>query len=168
MGTCPHRLDVFAIQDRRKHGMPRPWIARWRVDGRMVSRSFRTRVEADRFRSLLVQAVTTDEAFDLRTGEPTSWSAAPSEASQISIFEWCRRWLAEQWPECDARGFRHATHEQPEGRTATGLQLFRSREGSRRVRGPTAPPLANGAQPHHGWMSMVTPLGFHRWPQLLQ
>ena len=43
MGTCPQKVDVFAVQDRRKDGKSRPWIVRWRVEGRMVSRSFRTR-----------------------------------------------------------------------------------------------------------------------------
>jgi integrase len=103
----PQKIDVFGVQDRRKAGRPRPWAVRWRVDGRMVSRSFRTRVEADRFRSLLVQAVTAGVEFDARSCEPASWTEA-SEVSQLTVFEWCRRWLAEQWPEWQPRTRRSA------------------------------------------------------------
>lgn len=102
------QVDVFGIQDRRKSGKARPWIARWRIDGHMVSRSFRTRVEADRFRSVLLQAVTAGEPFDRETGEPVSWSAPPPEAASLTVFNWTRRWLAEQWPEWQPRTRRSA------------------------------------------------------------
>lgn len=108
MGTCPQKVDVFAVQDRRKDGKARPWIVRWRVEGRMVSRSFRTRVEADRFRSLLVQAVTAGDPFDLHTSEPASWVRPAADVAQLTAFEWCRRWLAEQWPEWQPRTRRSA------------------------------------------------------------
>lgn len=109
MGVRPQKVDVFGVQDRRKGGRPRPWAVRWRVDGKMLSRSFRTRVEADRFRSLLVQAVTGGVGFDSRTGEPASWSGqSKSEASELTVFQWCRRWLAEQWPEWQPRTRRSA------------------------------------------------------------
>jgi integrase len=74
----------------------------------MASRSFRTRVEADRFRSLLVQAVTAGVEFDPRSCEPASWSSEPSAASELTVFGWCRRWLAEQWPEWQPRTLRSA------------------------------------------------------------
>lgn len=108
MGVRPQKVDVFGVQDRRKAGRPRPWAVRWRVDGKMVSRSFRTRVEADRFRSLLVQGVTAGAEFDPRSGEPASWSSGPSEATELAVFDWCRRWLAEQWPEWQPRTRRSA------------------------------------------------------------
>lgn len=108
MGVRPQKVDVFGVQDRRKAGRPRPWIVRWRVDGKMMSRSFRTRVEADRFRSLLVQAVTAGLEFDARSGEPASWSSESREGTELSVFDWCRRWLAEQWPEWQPRTRRSA------------------------------------------------------------
>src|SRR5688572_5050683 len=103
----PQQVDVFSIQDRRKAGRSKPWVVRWRVDGRQTTRSFRTRVEADRFRSLLVQAVTAGDRFDRRSGEPASW-ADQQTAVDLTVFEWCRRWLAEQWPEWQPRTRRSA------------------------------------------------------------
>ncbi len=87
METCPQKIDVFGIQDRRKAGKPRPWIVRWRVDGKMVSRSFRTRVEGDRFRSLLVQAVTAGDAFDGESCEPLAWAAAARSCPACRILD---------------------------------------------------------------------------------
>lgn len=76
MGRPTQDVDVFTIQDRRVHGKAKPWVVRWRVDGQQRTKSFRTRAEADRYRSVLVHAVTRGERFDHRTGEPVSWSAA--------------------------------------------------------------------------------------------
>jgi len=107
MSKRPQLVDVFSIQDRRRRTTSKPWVVRWRVDGRHKSRSFRTRAEADRFRSLLVQAVTAGDRFDQRTCEPASWSEQQA-AVDLSVFEWCRRWLAEQWPEWQPRTRRSA------------------------------------------------------------
>jgi hypothetical protein len=103
----PQKVDVFTLQDRRRHGKAKPWLVRWRVEGRQRARSFRTRAEADRYRSLLTHAVTTGERFELRTGEPLAWTAAAT-AAEVSVFEWARRWLAEQWPEWQPRTRRSA------------------------------------------------------------
>lgn len=100
MARPTQQVDVFGIQERRAHSKARPWIVRWRVDGRFRSRSFRTRAEADRYRSLLVGAVTSGELFDLDTGEPAAWKGG---AGELSVFEWAQRWLAEQWPEWQPR-----------------------------------------------------------------
>ena len=97
----PHQqIDIFAIQERRAHSKAKPWIVRWRVDGRFRSRSFRTRAEADRYRSQLVAAATSGEAFDIDSGEPVTWGGS---AGDLSVFEWAQRWLAEQWPEWQPR-----------------------------------------------------------------
>jgi integrase len=94
------QIDVFTIQDRRSHGKPKPWVARWRVEGQQRSRAFRTRAEAERYRSLLVHAVTSGQRFDRATGEPASWSATVDDPT---LHQWVRRWLAEQWPEWQPR-----------------------------------------------------------------
>ena len=73
MGRPTQDIDVFTIQDRRAHSKPRPWVVRWRVEGQQRTRSFCPRVEADRYRSVLVHAATRGERFDPRTGEPVSW-----------------------------------------------------------------------------------------------
>ena len=53
-------------------------------------------MEAERFRSALLVAVQSGEAFDDVTGEPVSWQPLPE---QMQAHAWARRWLAEQWPE---------------------------------------------------------------------
>jgi hypothetical protein len=61
----------YGVQDRRTTALAKlPWIARHSIDGRQRSKSFRTRAEAERYRALLLQAVTAGERFDDATGEP--------------------------------------------------------------------------------------------------
>ncbi len=90
-------VNVFGLQHRgRSDRIKRPWIVRWSVTGRQRSRSFRTKAEAERLRSLLFTAIQHGERFDERTCEPMSW--LPSDAD-TKMHTWVRRWLAEQWPE---------------------------------------------------------------------
>lgn len=91
-------VDVFGVQDRRSSALvKKPWIVRWRVDGKFKSKSFRTKSEADRYRSSLLTAVHHGEPFDSATGEPSSWT--PGAADQLRLYTWARRWLANQWIE---------------------------------------------------------------------
>jgi integrase len=91
------RIQIWSVQDRRKNPhAKKPWIVRWAVDGESFSRSFRTKSEADRFRSRLHVAQQDGERFDARTGEPESWSPAPDD---VRVHEWARLWVAQQWPE---------------------------------------------------------------------
>ena len=78
----------------------RPWIVRWAVDGRERSRSFQTKAEAERFRSLLLAAQRSGDIFDVETGEPETWLPPVDE---LSVHAWARHWLAEQWPEWQPR-----------------------------------------------------------------
>jgi integrase len=89
-------VAVFSVQRRSGDRNKRPWIARWSVNGRQRSRAFRTKAEADRYRSALLVAQQSGEVFDEQTGEPVSWEPL---ADQVQAHEWSRRWLAEQWPE---------------------------------------------------------------------
>lgn len=93
-------IRVFGVQDRRSGGRSKPWIVRWEVDGRRSSRSFKTRALADRYRSELIVAHDRGEAFDRDSGEPLAWAPAPGE---ITVHEWARRWVAEQWPDWQPR-----------------------------------------------------------------
>jgi len=70
------------------------------VDGRHRSKCFRTRAEAERYRSLLLTAVHRGERFDPATGEPESWQPTVGD---LSVYDWCRRWLGEQWTEWQPR-----------------------------------------------------------------
>ena len=92
---------MYGIQHRaRSERTKRPWIVRWSVAGPQHSRAFRTRTEADRFRSFLVEAQRRGEPFSVDTGEPESWLP---QAGDVRCHEWARRWLAEQWPEWQPR-----------------------------------------------------------------
>ena len=75
-------------------------MVRYTIDGRHRSKSFRTRVEAERYRGLLAQAVHAGGRFDETTGEPESWQ---TPLRDVRVHEWSRRWLAEQWQEWQPR-----------------------------------------------------------------
>lgn len=89
-------VAVFSVQKRSGERNKRPWIARWSVNGRQRSRAFRTRAEADRYRSGLLVARQSGEGFDDLTGEPLSWQPLPDE---VQVHQWARRWVGEQWVE---------------------------------------------------------------------
>ena len=94
-------VAVFGVQHRaRSDRTRRPWIVRWAIEGRQRSRAFATRAEAERYRSALYDAQRRGEVFDLDTGEPGFWAPA---AADMTIHEWARRWVAEQWDEWQPR-----------------------------------------------------------------
>lgn len=102
----PPDVKVFGVQRRsRSERIKRPWIARWRVDGKDHSRSFRVRSEGERFRSALLVAQQKGEPFDPATGEPASWSPA---ADDTAVHDWARTWVGEQWSEWAPRTRRSA------------------------------------------------------------
>src|SRR5262245_35679347 len=98
-------VAVYGVQKRTGERNKRPWVVRWAVTGRQRSRAFRTKAEADRFRTGLLFAQQSGEQFDDATGEPLSWQPLPDEAR---VHDWARRWLAEQWVEWAPRTRRSA------------------------------------------------------------
>ena len=98
-------VQVYGIQDRRATGKPKPWVVRWSVDGPQRSRAFRTKAEAERFRSLLLEATHDGDRFDMTTGEPGSWQPPLGD---MMVYAWARRWLSEQWIEWQPRTRRSA------------------------------------------------------------
>src|SRR5688500_9845922 len=108
MGRPRQQVDVFGMQDRRKQNKAKPWIVRWRLDGQQRTKAFRTRAEGDRYRADLLRAIDIGERFDETTGEPVSWQ--PDARVDITVFDWARRWLADQWPEWQPRT-RHSAVE---------------------------------------------------------
>jgi hypothetical protein len=94
-------IAIVGVQDRRARTQAKlPWIVRHAVDGRQRSKAFRTRAEADRYRTLLLQAVTAGQRFDEATGEPESWHAPMAD---LHVHEWTRQWLAQHWDEWQPR-----------------------------------------------------------------
>ena len=96
-GPPNKEVRIWSVMDRRGDVgyESRPWVVRWKIDGRRRSRSHRTRSEADHFRSRLLQAQREGQRFDPATGEPDSWH----RPGDVQVHTWARRWLAEQWPE---------------------------------------------------------------------
>ncbi len=100
-------VKVYGVQDRRSTTQAKlPWVVRYTIDGHHRGKSFRTRIEADRYRGLLLQEVQAGRRFDETTGEPESWQTPLAEAR---VHEWSRRWLGEQWQEWQPRTRASAT-----------------------------------------------------------
>jgi integrase len=101
MGRPIQEVKVYGVQDRRSTARATlPWIVRWSIDGRQRTKAFRTRSEAERYRSLLLTAVHNGNRFDQTTAEPASWQPALPDTNVIT---WVRRWLREQWTEWQPR-----------------------------------------------------------------
>jgi integrase len=100
-------VKIYGVQDRRSTKQAKlPWVVRYIINGRHRSKSFRTRIEADRYRGLLLQAVQDGSRFDDATNEPESWQTPLAE---MRVHEWSRRWLSEQWAEWQPRTRASAT-----------------------------------------------------------
>jgi integrase len=101
VGRPVQQLKVFGVQDRRSTARAKlPWIVRWAIDGKQRTKAYRTRAEAERYRSLLLAAVHNGDRFDESTGEPASWQPALPDTN---VCTWVRRWLGEQWAEWQPR-----------------------------------------------------------------
>ena len=97
MGRPIQEVKVYGVQDRRTTARATlPWIVRWSIDGRQRTKAFRTRSEAERYRSLLLAAVHDGNRFDATTAEPATWQPPLSDTNVVT---WTRRWLREQWTE---------------------------------------------------------------------
>ena len=69
MARPMQEVKVYGVLDRRSTAQAKlPWVVRYTIDGRHRGKSFRTRAEADRYRSLLMQAVQAGGRFDEATG----------------------------------------------------------------------------------------------------
>ena len=124
-------VKVFGVQDRRSTAQAKlPWVVRYAIDGRHRSKSFRTRVEAERYRGSLLQAVHAGDQFDVASGEPESWQPALRD---VGVHEWARRWLSEQWSEWQPRTRTSATEAlarfitiavEPAAKPPDGLRVY--------------------------------------------
>lgn len=89
-----------------KTGTPkakRRWLVKWRIDGRDRTRSFKTRAEADRYRSQLQVAVVDGQRFDPGTGLPGSWMERTT-----TWWTWSKEWLLLKWPQWSGHSRRSA------------------------------------------------------------
>ena len=98
----------------------------------------RTRTEADRYRSALLDAHAAGHAFDLETGEPIEWEPEPGD---VQMHVWARAFLAEQWPDWAPRTRKSAVE---------ALSRFVPL-----VVSPTAPPPPASTRQHLGsWLAL--------------
>lgn len=98
MSTPRQKVQVFSLGRPRagSERAQRRHYVKWRVDGRDRTRAFKTRAEADRFRSGLLVAVRDGQRFDVSTGMRISWlenTGAPT------WWSWSQEWLAFKWPQ---------------------------------------------------------------------
>ncbi|MFC4010900.1 site-specific integrase [Nonomuraea purpurea] len=68
-------IDIQFWKIRKREGRKKPWELRWRINADTYSLSFLTKVLAQKFQSQLTRAAeTVGEEWDLRTGQPVSWT----------------------------------------------------------------------------------------------
>lgn len=93
-------VSIWTIADRRKtRPTPKPWVVRWRVNGRQFSRAFANRAEADRFRSILITEQLAGTTFCANTGVPLSHVPVDTP----TVYQWVRRWVDDQWDTAEPR-----------------------------------------------------------------
>lgn len=86
-------VRIYAVQDRRRRGVARPWVVRWAVAGREHSRSYPTRAAADAARSALTSALGAGERFDPETGQPASRDAVATTVAVAAA-----AYVRAEWP----------------------------------------------------------------------
>ncbi len=153
MARPMQEVKVYGVQDRRSTAQAKlPWVVRYTIDGRHRGKSFRTRAEADRYRSLLMQAVQAGGRFDETTGEPESWQTPLRE---VRVHEWSRRWLAEQWQEWQPRTRVSATESLARFITIATEQGAKTPEGLRVYLYTALAPGSEGVRDlqHEKWMA---------------
>jgi integrase len=93
--------DVRFWQIQHRPGFAKPRVVRWVVDGRPFSQSFQTKPPAERYRARLIAAHDAGEWFSANHGgEPESWHP---QGARTAVYDWARKWLAEQWDELAPR-----------------------------------------------------------------
>lgn len=92
------KIKFGEIQHRSNKASPH--IVRWVIDGEPYSQSYKTKAQAQRYRSRLMVAYDDGERFDPGTGEPLSWTP---QGENTPVYDWARWYLAEQWDELAPR-----------------------------------------------------------------
>lgn len=89
------KVQVFSLglPKRATPASERRYRVKWAVDGRHKTRAFKTKEQAERLRSELMQAVRQGVRFDVETGEPVRW-----EQTTATWWSWSTEWLAVKWP----------------------------------------------------------------------
>lgn len=95
---APQKVQVFSLARPRPGAQreQRRYYVKWRVDGCDKTRSFKTRAEAERFRSGLQLAIRDGQHFDMGSGLPAEWVEPPDAPTWWS---WSREWVAMKWPQ---------------------------------------------------------------------
>lgn len=107
MSGPPQKVQIFGLGRPRAGAEPanRRHYVKWRVDGRDRTRAFRTRAEADRYRSQLLAAAHDGTRFDDASGLPEPWLG---RSDGPSWWSWSQEWLALKWPQWSGHSRRSA------------------------------------------------------------
>src|SRR5262245_3595849 len=79
------------------------YYVRWRTDHRDWREPFRNSAQADSFRSALLSAARSGEAFDMETGKPASWGR---DSSNVSWYDFACAYVDMKWKDASAT-YRH-------------------------------------------------------------
>lgn len=107
MNEAPQKVQVFGLGRPRPgtEGAKRRHYVKWRIDGRDRTRAFRTRAEADRYRSRLLAAAHDGNRFDEASGLPDPWLG---RSDGPTWWSWSQEWLALKWPQWSGHSRRSA------------------------------------------------------------
>ncbi len=107
MNEAPQKVQVFGLGRPRPgtEGAKRRHYVKWRIDGRDRTRAFRTRAEADRYRSRLLAAAHDGTRFDEASGLPDPWLG---RGDGPTWWSWSQEWLALKWPQWSGHSRRSA------------------------------------------------------------
>lgn len=100
------KIQTRYVTDRKGNKKPSRYVVRWMVGGCRQEQSYKNRAQADSFRSDLVSAARSGEAFDINKGLPVSKLRTTTET--MSWYEFACAYVDMKWPG-DSPGSRKTT-----------------------------------------------------------
>lgn len=102
MRNVTYRVRVYAIEQRKnKAGKVTSYRVSWVTNEKQWKESFKTRAQADAYRSALITAVRNGEPFGLTTGKPVSWQR--NDTQDMSWYDFACRYVDMKWKPAAAR-----------------------------------------------------------------
>lgn len=96
MSDLSYDIKIRSVEARRGvKGTIISYRLTWRVDSRIWQETFRTRAQADSYRSKLLSAARSGEPFAVESGRPLAWSPKPERSSWFSF---TLRFTEVKWP----------------------------------------------------------------------
>ncbi|TDC76444.1 tyrosine-type recombinase/integrase [Actinomadura sp. 7K507] len=96
MEEATYNVRVYSIEERKnKAGKVTSYRLEWKTDRERWKASFKRLAQADAFRSALVTAARSGEAFSLATGEPVMWKRG--EKADMSWYDFACAYVDMKW-----------------------------------------------------------------------